>query len=137
MRDPAKARNGRNPNSRRAYRAGGDRQNLRVRLLLHLIADARAGKQTANMDSIAHAGTQYGTRIHELKKQGWIIANRKGWHWIDVHKMRETGRHDLLAVVFPEKYPDGPPKIIPPLPPLGSDTIPMFGDLAPESYGVD
>ena len=51
--------------------------------------------------------------------------------------MRETGRHDLLAVVFPERYPDGPPKIIPPLAPLGSDTIPMFGDLTPESYGVD
>jgi hypothetical protein len=131
MRDPAKTRNGRNPNSRLAQKVGGARVNLRDKLLDRLIADGRCNRGTSNADSIAAGGTQYGARIFELKERGWIIDNRPGWHWINFDAMRTNGRHDLLAFVFPEKYPAGPPTVPIPLPPP-SETIPMFGTGATE-----
>jgi hypothetical protein len=56
-----------------------------------------------------------------------------GFH-IDFEAVRPLGRHDLLALAVPERYPNGAPNIRVPLP--GSiDTLPLFGaNSAPERY---
>jgi hypothetical protein len=133
MRDFSKIGNGRHPNSRLAHRLAQGRDAMRERLLKLQIENSRAGRETSNAESIAVGGTQYGARYFELREQGWVIDNRKGWHRINFETMRQLGRHDLLAIAFPEQYPSGPPKITVPLPPPG-DTLALFGDIAPERY---
>jgi hypothetical protein len=142
MKNPAKARNGRHPNSRLAYRLVGDHLSMRDRLLKRLIADSRAGRETSSTDVNIEGGRQYGTRCKELRDDGWEIVNRieriergaRGWFHIDFETMRQLGRHDLLALALPEQYPNGVPKINVPLP--GSiDTLPLFGaSTASERY---
>jgi hypothetical protein len=143
MRDPAKARNGRHPNSRLAYRLVGDHLNMRDRLLKRLIADSRAGRETSSADVNTEGGRQYGARCKELRDDGWEIVNRveriergaRGWFHIDFEAMRKLGRHDLLALALPEQYPNGAPKISLPLP-VFVDTLPLFGaHVAAERYG--
>jgi hypothetical protein len=134
MRDPAKAHNGRHPNSRLAYRLVGDHLSMRDRLLKRLIADSRAGRETSSTDANIEGGRQYGSRAKELRDDGWEIVNRieragrgaRGWFHIDFETMRLLGRHDLLALALPEHYPNGIPKITAPLP-LSVDTLPLFG----------
>jgi hypothetical protein len=134
MRDPAMARNGRHPNSRLAYRLDGDHLSMRDHLLKRLIMDSRAARETSSADVNIEGGRQYGSRVKELRDDGWEIVNRvervgrgaRGWFHIDFEAMLELGRHDLLAIALPERYPNGIPKITAPLP-LSVDTLPLFG----------
>jgi hypothetical protein len=142
MRDPAKARNGRHPNSRLAYRLDGDHLSMRDRLLKRLIMDSRAARETSSADVNIEGGRQYGSRVKELRDDGWEIVNRververgaRGWFHIDFEAMRQLGRHDLLALALPEHYPNGVPKVSVPLP-VSIDTLPLFGaSTASERY---
>lgn len=125
--------NGGHPQSRLAYRLAGDHLSMRDRLLKRLIADSRAGRETSSADVNIEGGRQYGARCKELRDDGWEIVNRveriersaRGWFHIDFDAMRQLGRHDLLALAFPERYPNGGPKVIPPLPP-SLETLPLF-----------
>lgn len=142
MKDPTKIRNGRHDNSRLAYRLVGDRLSLRDRLLKRLITDSRAGRETSSTDVNIEGGRQYGARYKELRDDGWEVVNRververvaRGWFHIDFETMRQLGRHDLLALGLPERYPSGAPKISVPL--AGSiDTLTLFGaSAASERY---
>jgi hypothetical protein len=131
----ARAHNGRNPNSRLAYRLDGDRLSMRDRLLKRLIADSRAGRETGSGDVNIEGGRQYGARCKELRDDGWEIVNRveridrgaRGWFHIDFEAMRQLGRHDLLALALPEHYPNGIPKINVPLP-TSLETLPLFAE---------
>jgi hypothetical protein len=130
----ARIGNGRNSGSRLAYRLSGDRLSMRDRLLKRLIADSRAGRETSSSDVNIEGGRQYGARCKELRDAGWEIVNRvervdretQGWFHIDFEAMRQLGRHDLLALALPERYPNGAPKIAVPLP-KSIDTLPLFG----------
>jgi hypothetical protein len=138
MRDPGKARNGRHPNSRLAYRLVGDHLSMRDCLLKRLIADSRAGRETSSADVNIEGGRQYGARCKELRDDGWEIKNRveriergaRGWFRIDFETMRQLGRHDLLALALPEHYPNGTPKVTVPLPP-SLETLPLFAEGGP------
>jgi hypothetical protein len=137
MKDPAKARNGRRPNSSLAYRLVGDHLSMRDRLLKRLIADSRAGRETSSADVNIGGGRQYGARCKVLRDDGWEIVNRveriergvRGWFHIDFEAMRQPGRHDLLALALPEHYPHGVPAIVVPLSPSGDTHV------AAERYG--
>jgi hypothetical protein len=134
MKHPGKANNGRHANSRLAYRLVGDHLSMRDRLLKRLIADSRAGRETSSADVNIEGGRQYGARCKELRDDGWVIVNRveriergaRGWFRIDFETMRQFGRHDLLALALPERYPNGVPKISVPLP-ESMTTLPLFG----------
>ena len=127
-----RAGNGRHRNSRLAYRLVGKDISLRDRLLKHLIVETRAGRETSSKEANAVGGNQYGARCKELRDDGWEISNRvertgrraRGWFRIDFDKMRTPGRHDLLAIAFPENYPNGAARI----PPPPGDTLPLFGE---------
>jgi hypothetical protein len=132
----ARTNNGRHANSRLAYRLVGGR------LLKRLIADSRAGRETSSADANLEGGSQYGARCKELRDDGWLVVNRverieretRGWFRIDFETMRQLGRHDLLALALPERYPNGAPKIDMPLP-ASVDTLPLFGaSTASEGY---
>ena len=137
MKDPRKANNGHHRNSRLAYRLDGDHLSMRDRLLKRLIADSRAGRETSSADVNIEGGRQYGARCKELRDDGWEIVNRvervghgaRGFFHIDFEKMRALGRHDLLALALPERYPNGVPTIRVPLP-ASIDTLPLFGACA-------
>jgi hypothetical protein len=110
---------------------------MRDRLLKRLIMDSRAARETSSADVNIEGGRQYGARCKELRDDGWEIVNRVervGFFHIDFDKMRALGRHDLLALALPERYPDGVPAIRVPLP-ASIDTLPLFGaSTASERY---
>jgi hypothetical protein len=134
-----RVRNGQHPCSRLAYRLGGDHLSMRDRLLKRLIADSRAGRETSSADVNIEGGRQYGARCKELRDDGWEIVNRveriergaRGWFRIDFEAMRQLGRHDLLALALPERYPNRAPKITAPLPP-SLETLPLFAEGGPQ-----
>jgi hypothetical protein len=134
-----RVQNGANPRSRLAYRLSGDHLSMRDRLLKRLIADSRAGRETSSADVNIEGGRQYGARCKELRDDGWEIVNRververgaRGWFHIDFEAMRQFGRHDLLALALPERYPNGAPKITAPLP-LSLETLPLFAEGGPQ-----
>jgi hypothetical protein len=104
-----------------------------------LIMDSRAARETSSADVNIEGGRQYGARCKELRDDGWEIVNRvervgrgaRGWFQIDFEAMRELGRHDLLALALPERYPNGIPKITAPLP-ASVDTLPLFAEGGPQ-----
>jgi len=81
---------------------------MRDRLLKRLIADSRAGWEIVN-------------RVERIER------GARGWFRIDFEAMRQLGRHDLLALAFPEHYPNGVPTINVPLP-TSLDTLPLFAE---------
>jgi hypothetical protein len=101
---------------------------------MHRLIDAsKRGAETSADECAEVGGLQYQTRIHEGRKKGWPILNRleksagqvRSFYRIDFDALGKSGRHDLLALAFPEHYPNGVPTITVPLP-TSLETLPLF-----------
>jgi hypothetical protein len=99
-----------------------------------LIDNSKRGAQRSASECAEVGGLQYQTRIFEGRKHGWPIINRleksggqlRSFYRIDFDALRKGGRSDLLALVFPNEYPNGVP-ISAPVPAQGSLDLPVKG----------
>lgn len=98
-----RARNGHSGNSGEAYDSNAVIPTCYQALLRRLIDNSRRGVETSASECAEAGRLQYQTRIFEARKKSWPI-------------IRERGRHDLLAIVFPGEYSNGALAITPPPP---------------------
>jgi len=112
-----KVLNGRSGNSGEAYHSNTAIPTRYVALMRRVIVNSKRAVETSASECAEVGGLQYQTRIHEGRKNGWPILNRleksggqvRSFYRIDFDALRKSGRSDLLALAFPNEYPNGVP----------------------------
>jgi hypothetical protein len=110
-------RNGHSGNSEEAYHSNCAIPTRYTALMRRLIDTSKRGVETSASECAEVGGLQYQTRIFEGRKHGWPIVNRleksggqvRSFYRIDFDALRKSGRSDLLALAFPNEYPNGVP----------------------------